>query len=219
MGPLFRQLFVHHRVEQPDDGPFDFERVRNMEVAVEQLLDRLRDDGLAVAGRTVDEHRVGGVNGGTKLVHDPFADDEMAEGLAHALAGCAMRRLLLELVHVALVLRKWHRRRANVVVRLEEQLRARTARIGDAVAVGRAANHRTAGDLHLVEGLEHLQCGVYDRELDAEPLGDVGTAKLADEMQSLQDELQHQVERQPGLLKVGRRLRVRQDGQHVRFAC
>ena len=41
---------------------FDLERVRDGDVAVEQVVDGLRDDGLAVARRAVDEHRVAGVD-------------------------------------------------------------------------------------------------------------------------------------------------------------
>ena len=59
-----------HRIEEPDDAALDLERVRNEDVAVEQIVDGLRDDRLAVAGRAVDEHRVPGVDGGPELVHD-----------------------------------------------------------------------------------------------------------------------------------------------------
>ena len=92
---LFGQLFMHDGVEEAHDLALDLEGVRHVQVAVQQLLDGLGDDGLAIAGRPVDEHRVAGVDRGPELVHHAVADDEVREGLAHALARGRVRRLLL----------------------------------------------------------------------------------------------------------------------------
>ena len=95
-----RDLVVTHRVEQPHDLPLDFEGVWNRDVAVEQVANRLRDDRLAVAGRTVDEQRMAGVDRRAELIEHALSDDEMPEGVAHAVACCRVRRLLLPLVKV-----------------------------------------------------------------------------------------------------------------------
>ena len=159
-----RQFLVRDGVEQPDDRPFHFERIGDVQVAIEQFLDGLRDHRLAVARRPVDEHRVAGVDGGPQLVHHAVADDQMRKSLPHALTRRGVGRLGLVLGHVALVLRQGHRCRADVVVRLQKQLRARPPCIGDAVAIGRAPDHGAACDLHLVLRLDHLQRRVDDRE-------------------------------------------------------
>ncbi len=51
------------------------------DLAVEQISNGLRDDGLAVAGGPVDEHRVAGVDGRAELIEHALADDEVREGL------------------------------------------------------------------------------------------------------------------------------------------
>ena len=79
--------------------PFDFERVRDGDVAVEQAANRLRDDGLAVSRRAVDEHRMAGVDRGTELVEHAIADHEMRKRLPNAvrvaLCGAAARNAFM----------------------------------------------------------------------------------------------------------------------------
>ena len=73
--------------------PFDLDRVRDRDVAVEQIADRLRDDRLAVSGRAVDEHRVAGVDGRAELVEHAVADDQMRERLLERVPRRAARRV------------------------------------------------------------------------------------------------------------------------------
>ena len=134
VGRLVDRLVVH-RIEEPDDAALDLERVRNEDVAVEQIVNRLRDDRLAVARRAVHEHRVPGIDGGPELVQDPLADHQVREGLAHVRASHLVGYGGLERFHVAPILRERHGRHADVVVLLEEQHRARAAGVGDAVRV------------------------------------------------------------------------------------
>ena len=52
-------------------------RVRDGDVAVEQVADRLRDDRLAVAGRAVDEHRVAAVDRRAELIEHALAEHQV----------------------------------------------------------------------------------------------------------------------------------------------
>ena len=71
-------------IEEPDDVAFNLERVGHSQLAVEQTSDRLRDDRLAVPGRSVDEHRMCGADRRAHLIEDALAQHEMRERLAHA---------------------------------------------------------------------------------------------------------------------------------------
>ena len=62
------------------------------DVAVEQVVDRLRDDRLAVSGRAVDEHRVAGVDRRAELIQHVLADDQMREGACAPRARRLVRR-------------------------------------------------------------------------------------------------------------------------------
>ena len=117
-----------HRVEEPDDVPFDFDRVRNGDLAVEQVPDGLGDHGLAVAGRAVDEHRVSGGDRGADLVEHPLAEHEVRERVADArrASRCAAPARTIRL-QVFAILAQRHRRDADVVVLLQEQQRAPAA--------------------------------------------------------------------------------------------
>ena len=198
-------------IEQPDDVAFDLDRVRDGDVAVEQVVDGLRDDGLAVAGRAVDEHRVAGIDRRSELVEDLVADDEMRERSSHALARGAPRRRRAVGIQVGLVLRERYRRGADVVAGLQEQRRAGAAGVGDAVAVRRAADEAAANDRNLMLSLQELERRSNDRELQAEPPRQVGAGQLAGEVQRLQRELQDEVERESRLLERLCRSRERND--------
>ena len=87
-----RQRIVVHGVEQPHDLPLDLERMRNRDVAVEQVANRLRDDRLAVAGRAVDEQRMPGIDRGAELIEHALAEHEMPKGVAQAVARRGARR-------------------------------------------------------------------------------------------------------------------------------
>jgi len=65
---------------------------------------------------------------------------------------------------------------------------------------GGGAEHGPPHDLDVVLPLEHVERGFDDAEPHAEPRRDVVAAQLPDEVELLQRELNHQVERQPRLL-------------------
>ena len=61
------------RIEQPDDVALDLQSVRHCQLTVEQSTNSLGDDRLAVAGRSVHEHRMGRADGGANLIEDALA--------------------------------------------------------------------------------------------------------------------------------------------------
>ena len=87
-----RERVVVHRVEQPHDLPLDLERMRDRDVAVEQVANRLRDDRLAVAGRAVDEQRVAGIDRGAELIEHALSEHQMLKRVADAVARRGARR-------------------------------------------------------------------------------------------------------------------------------
>jgi hypothetical protein len=98
----------------------------------------------------------------------------------------------------------------------EEQRRADSARIRQAVPERRTAEHRSSRDLAVVFALEQRKRRLDDLERHAQALAQLRSRQLASEMQRLGDDLQHQVTRKPGLFEVGRRRRIqrRVSGQH-----
>jgi len=95
--------------------------MRYRDLAIEQVPDGLRDDGLPVARRAVDEQGVPGANRRADLVQDPIAQHQVRERLAHALGAHVVRHRLPETLHVPLVLNQRHRRHAHVLVAFQEQ--------------------------------------------------------------------------------------------------
>ena len=122
------------RIEEPDDLAVDFERVRNVDLAVQQIPNRLCDDGLAVAGRSVDEERVPGGYRGPELVQHLVAQDQMGERVTDASSRDRSRQCLSILVHVSLVLGHRDRCDAHVLALFEQEERPSAAFVGDAVA-------------------------------------------------------------------------------------
>ena len=74
------------RVEEPDDAAFDLECVRNIDLTLEQIVNGLRDDRLAVAGGPIDEHGMSAIDGRPELVEDAIADHQVRKRVADALA-------------------------------------------------------------------------------------------------------------------------------------
>ena len=153
------------RIEHPDDVALNLERMRNGDLAVEQVANGLRDDRLAIARRAVDEHRVAGIDRRSELVEHPIADHEVGKGLPHAFSRIALaagpRR---DKRHVLLILREGHWRHAHVMTGLEEQRGAGAARVGDPVAVRRAADDAAADDLALLLCLQQVERWSEHRE-------------------------------------------------------
>ena len=197
VGHLVDRLVVH-RIEEPDDAALDFEGVRNEDVAVEQIMNRLRDDRLAIARRAVHEHRVPGIDGGPELVQDALADHQMREGLAHVRASHLVGYGGLERFHVAPILRERHGRHAHIVALFEEQHRTRAARVRDAIRVRGCAQRapRHVEVILLLAGGDHR---LDDVERKSKPLGELGPGQLACEVERLENQLRHQVAREPGL--------------------
>src|SRR4051794_8804315 len=145
------------RIENTDDRPFDLEGVRNRDLALEQLADGLRDDGLAIPRGPVHEHRMAGIYRRPKLIEHLLANDQVRERIPDAIAGRGPGRSLQEFQHVPTVLVERHRRDTDIVVRLEKQGGALTAGVRDAVSVRRPADHRAPPDLNLPLRLEEIE--------------------------------------------------------------
>jgi hypothetical protein len=87
------------------------------------------------------------------------------------------------------------------VIVLEKQGGSDAARIGYPVAVRRRSQHGAADNLTMAIHLQRRYCRLDYLESDAEPLGQLTPGQLPGKMKCLQDELDHQVETQPGLFQ------------------
>ena len=102
-----------------------------------RVPDALRDHGLAVPRRAIDEQRPACADGRSQLVQHAVAEHQRTECLANAAGRRIVDRGSPEVLEVAAVLFQRHRRNAHVVVVFEEQRGSLAARIGDPVLVGR----------------------------------------------------------------------------------
>ena len=73
---------MRDRIVDLDDLSVGLDGVGNGDDAVEDVLDALRDDRLAVSRRAVDEQRVGAVDRRAELIEHAIAQHEVAERLA-----------------------------------------------------------------------------------------------------------------------------------------
>ena len=80
-----------------------------------------------------------------------------------------------------------------------------TARIGDPVAITGPAQHGTAGDFDVTMPHQRFDDGLDDGEIHAEAPRQLGSDEFAGKVQRLERELNHHVQRQPGLLERCRR--------------
>src|SRR5258708_103771 len=146
------------------------DRVRKGCVGVVRRRTGLGVDGLAVSRGAEPKHGGGGIDRGTEPIEHMLADDEMREGIAHALEGGAPRRGQLELEHVSAILVEWDRRNADVLARFEEHDGARTTGVGNAVSI-RGATHQPAADpLHLVLRLQEIDSPLDHRKIQTESM-------------------------------------------------
>jgi hypothetical protein len=74
---LDRRLFMVDRIEDLHELSLYFDGAGNHDVAAEQPPDSLGNRRLAVAGRTVDEHRVSAVQRWSDLVDERIPDDDV----------------------------------------------------------------------------------------------------------------------------------------------
>ncbi len=201
-------------IEQTNDLPLHFEGVRDGDFLFQQIGDGRRDDGLAISRRTVDEHRVAGVDGWPEAIQDVIGEHQMIERVVDGVARCRSRHQRAVGIHVALILDERHGCHAHVVTAFEEKRGAGTPGVGDAIAIRRPANDTAADNLALMLCLEQIQCRFDDRKRQPQPATYLGPSELSGKMQRLENELDHEVESNPGFLHRLRRSRVRDD-----FGC
>ena len=72
-----RDNFVIDGIEEADDLTFDLESMRNRDVAFEQIVNGLRDDGLAIPRGPVHEHRMACIDCRPELIEHRIADDKV----------------------------------------------------------------------------------------------------------------------------------------------
>ena len=142
---------VVDRIEHRDGLAVDVDGVRHVHVGAERAADPFGDDGLAVAGRAVEEERLARVHRRTELVVHRLVDDQALEALREAVAIDPGPRRHAG-ADVGVVLRQRHRRRADVAVDVEELHRPVAAEIGQDVAVAGGAG--AAGAAHLDQLLD-----------------------------------------------------------------
>jgi hypothetical protein len=186
---------VDDLVEQLDDVAVGVDGVRHGDVAVEQVANRLRDDGLAVARGPIHEQRVPAVHGRAKLVEHALAQDQLAKRVLHALSRGRLRRGCGIGAHVRVIRRQRHWCSAHVLILIEAQQRPRSPGIREAINERRTAGETASSHLHQIAGLQMLQHGFDHRVLHTQPGGEPAAALFAGEMQGFQNERQNQIER------------------------
>src|SRR5688500_14287777 len=115
----------------------------NGNFALQHVTNRLRDNGLSISWRAVDEQRMPGGDGWTELIEDAATQHEMRERDFHQLTRRLHAVLRGELRHVCLILLDRNRQRTDVMVVLEEQRRAYAARVGQTIGKRRGADERS----------------------------------------------------------------------------
>ena len=88
---------------------------------------------------------------------------------------------------------------------LEKQRSTGAAGVSDAVAVGGAADETAADNHQLLLRLQQINRRRQHPERQAEPPRQLGSGELAGEVQHLEHELQHQIERETAFFECLRR--------------
>src|SRR4030095_1403840 len=165
------------------------ESVRHCQLTVEQPADRLRNHGLAVAGRSVHEHRMGRADGGANLIEDALAQHQMRERLSHACASDRSRHGISIGLEIRHVLREWHRSDTDILIALEEQHGALASAVRDPIAKRGSADAGSADDFALMQTLDEFERRLDDGEFDAEAARHLDAGQLAGKMQLFEYEL------------------------------
>src|SRR4029078_13516313 len=155
-------------IEEACDVAFDLERVWNRQLAIEQTANRLRNHGLAVAGRPIHKHRVGGADRRSNLSEDGLTEQEMRERITHTPAGDRSRHGISIRFEIRDVLRERHRGDADILIALEEQHRPLASGVGNSIAKRRSTDTSATDDFALMQTFDEIERRVYDGELDTE---------------------------------------------------
>ncbi len=198
------------RVEQADDLAFHRQRVRDGDLAVEHVANRLGDHGLAVSRGAIDEERVPGGDRGPELVEHSPIEDQVREGHANHVTRDLDRVARGEPGDVGLILVEGHGQRADVMVVLEEHGGAHIPGIGEAVRVRRRAHGRSPDNLAVAFALQSFEGRLDHKKRHTKARGQLGTAQLAGKMQRFRDELQNEL---AGKTDVFQPLRRRRHGR------
>ena len=183
------------------DSLLDLEGVRDRNLAILQVANRLGDYRLSIPRRAVHEHRVSGRNGRPELVEHLLADHQVRKGVADACARHGTRDHLAIRLEIGAVLVERDGCDTDVLVMFQKEQRAAAALIRDPVAVRRPPNHRAAGDFTLMGPLQKFEDRLDDRKLQTDSTRQLQARVIGGEVHHLQQELGEEVLRQPGLLE------------------
>jgi hypothetical protein len=196
------------RIEEPDNAAFDFDGMRDRQLALEQIPNGLGDHRLSISGGTVDEHRVGGPDGWSDLIEHALAEHKVRKRFSHPAPRDRPRHGLAVCLQIGHVLFERDGRYADVLAALHEQHGALPAGVGDAIPIRWTTNAGTADDLALVQPFDEIDGRLHDRELQAETLRNFDSRELARVMQQLEQQLNNEVEGEPGRVERHRRARM-----------
>ena len=164
---------VHRLVVDGDDAVFGQEGVGDIDfaaAAVHELADRPSHGGLAVAGRTVNEHRAAADDGGADGVEQVFSNDQVAEAAAQHFRRAldAGDRLAINLFDVVF---ERHGGGADIGTQLHGVLGAAAAEVGKVKAIADAADQVAAGHFQALFVLEEAEGFFDDLERQAQVTG------------------------------------------------
>src|SRR5262249_2854046 len=155
-----REQLVVDRIEHGYRLAVDVDRVGDVHVAAERAADALRDDGLAVARRTVQEQRFARVHRRSEPVVHLRVDDQLRESARKRVAVDPRTRRHRR-THVRRVLRERHGRGTDIAIDVEELHRTLAAEVRLGVAI--AGRARAARAAHFDELFD---AGVLDQRVE-----------------------------------------------------
>ena len=197
------------RIIDLHDLAADLHAIGHEHDVLEDLADDLGDRGLAVAGRSVDQHRVAGIDRGTETHQEPLRHDQALERLFHALA---RNRLVGDALAQDAILPGFERDRrgTEILAVLDRFLGPFAAGLGQGVAHFRncaAAADRGAERLHQLAVLGVRQQLIDDADRQLQRFGELRWHLHALEEHALQHQLQQEHRIDTGFLEVERRRR------------
>ena len=146
------------RIENPHDVTLDLDGVRHKDLVVLRGTERLGQQRLAVARRSVEEDRAPIVGRRTKLLQQLVAHHHVLKHLAEFFR---VHRTLGERLsfHNSAILRQCHRRRASIAIEVRQVPRPRHAALRQRVNethLSDATHTRPANELLLQQPLDYL---------------------------------------------------------------
>ena len=200
---------MNGRIVDLHDLAADLHAIGDEDHVLEDLADDLGDRGLAVAGRSVDQHRVAGVDRRAEAHQEPLRHDQALERFLHARA---RDRFVGDALAQDAVLPGFerNRRRTEILAVLDRFLGPFAAGLGQGIAHFRnraAAADRGAERFHQLAVLGVGEQLVDDADGQLQRFGELRWHFHALEEHALQHQLQQEHRIDTGFLEVERRRR------------